>query len=153
MAMMKRDPFDALMPLREAMNRLFEESFIGPRFEFLTGRTFPLDVYESEDKQKYVVEASLPGLKIEDIQVTAEGDTLSIRVAKREETKVEKGNYMRHERYEGEMDRMITLPSTIEPANVQAEYEHGVLKITIPKSATIASKQIPIRVKETTGSR
>ncbi|HEY4388748.1 MAG TPA: Hsp20/alpha crystallin family protein [Ktedonobacteraceae bacterium] len=52
-----------------------------------------------------------------------------------------------------EMDRMITLPSTIEPANVQAEYENGVLRIIIPKSVAAASKQIPIRAKETASSR
>ncbi len=57
MTLIWRDPFDAMMPLREAVNRLYEESFIGPRFEFLTPRTFPVDIYESEDKLYYVLEA------------------------------------------------------------------------------------------------
>jgi hypothetical protein len=48
MLMRPRDPFEALTPLREAMSRLFEESFVGPRFEFFVGRTFPLDIYESD---------------------------------------------------------------------------------------------------------
>jgi HSP20 family protein len=83
MSMMRRDPFDALTPLREAMNRLFEESFVGPRLEAFSRHTFPLDIYESKDKQ-YVVEAALPGLKSEDIQITAEGNVLSIHTEKKE---------------------------------------------------------------------
>lgn len=153
MSLMRRDPFEALMSLREAMNRLLEESFIGPRFEFFTGRTFPLDVYESPDKQQYVIEASVAGFKPEEIQVTAEGDTVMIRAAKKEEAKAEKGAYMRHERYEGEINRSVTLPSTIDATKVEASYEHGVLTLRIPKTEEMKPKQIPIQIKEITGAR
>jgi HSP20 family protein len=135
------------------MNRLFEESFIGPRFELFTGRTFPLDVYESPDKQQYVIEASVSGFKPDEIQVTAEGDTVMIRAAKKEEAKAEKGAYMRRERYEGEISRSVTLPSTIDATKVQASYEHGVLTLRIPKTEEMKPKQIPIQVKEITGAR
>src|SRR5436305_7242978 len=57
MSLVPRDPFDALTPLREAMNRLFEDSFFGPRFDILTGRAFPVDLYETEDGKQYVIEA------------------------------------------------------------------------------------------------
>lgn len=147
MSMILKDPFDAFTPLREAMNRLFEESFVGPRFEFYFGRTFPLDIYESEDKQ-YVVEASLPGLKPEEMQITAEGDMLTIHVTRKEETKTEKDAYVRRERYEGEMSRTITLPTAVEADKVQASYEHGILKLYIPKAEAVRPKQIPIQVKE-----
>ncbi len=147
MSLIPRDPFEAFMPLREAMNRLFEDSFITPRFEFFTARTFPLDIYESEDKQQYVIEASVSGFKPEEIQVTAEGDTLSIRAAKKEEKKEEKGTYMRQERYEGEMSRSVTLPSSIDASKVQATYEQGVLTLRVPKAEGAKSKQIPIQVK------
>lgn len=148
MSMIRRDPFDELMPLREVMNRLFEESFVGPRLGFFTGRTFPLDVYQTEDKQQYVVEASLAGFKPEDIHITAEGDTVTIRAAKKEETKSEKSSYIRSERYEGEMSRTVTLPSMIDTNKVVATYEHGVLKVTIPRAEGMQIKQIPIQVKE-----
>jgi HSP20 family protein len=147
MSMIRRDPFEALMPLREAMYRLFEDSFVGPRFDLVFGRTFPLDVYETEDKQRYIVEAPLPGFKPEEIEVTAEGDTLTIRAAKKEEKKTERGAYVRHERYEGEMSRTITLPTVIAPDKVEATYEHGILKLYIPKTAEAKPKQIPIQVK------
>ena len=152
MSMIPRDPFEALMPLREAMNRLFEESFIGPRFEFFPARTFPLDIYESEDKQQYVFEAPVSGFKPEEIQVTVEGNTLTIRAAKKEETKAEKGTYMRRERYEGEMSRSVTLPSAIDESRVQATYEHGVLTLRVPKAEGAKPKQIPVQVKETAGA-
>ncbi len=148
MSMMMRDPFEALTPLREAMNRLFEESFVGPRFDLFTGRAFPVDVYETEDKQKYVVEASLPGVKLGNLQITVEDDMLTIRVAKKHEEKTEKGAYMRRERYEGEMYRSITLPTHIDADKVEAVYEHGVLKLLIPKSAAMKPKQIPVKIKE-----
>ena len=153
MSLIRRDPLEALMPLREAMNRLFEESFVTPRFEFFSARTFPLDIYESEDKQQYVVEASVSGFKPEEIQVTAEGDTLTIRAAKKEEKKEEKGAYVRRERYEGEMSRSVTLPSAIDASKVQATYEQGVLTLRIPKAEGAKPKQIPIQVKQATGAR
>ncbi len=148
MSMIPRDPFEALTPLREAMNRLLEESFVGPRFELLTARTFPLDIYESEDKQQYVIEASVSGFKPEEIRITAEGNTLMIRAAKKEEKKEEKGAYVRRERYEGEMSRSVTLPSAIDASKVEATYEHGVLTLRIPKAEGAKPKQIAVKVKE-----
>lgn len=148
MSFVPRDPFDALMPLRDAMNRLFEESFVGPRFEFFAGRTFPIDIYEADHQQQYVVEAALPGLKPKDVQITTRDDTLTIRVAKKHEEKVETGAYVRRERYEGEMSRTISLPTSIDADKVQATYEHGVLTLHIPKTEAAKPKQIPIQVKE-----
>jgi len=153
MSMMIRDPFDALMPLRDAMNRLIEESFIGPRFEFWAGRAFPVDVCETEDKMQYVVKASLPGVKLEELQITAVGDMLTISVVKKHEEKVEKGNYLRHERFEGEMSRTISLPSFIEVEKVEATFEHGVLTLHIPKAESAKPKQITVKVKELAGAR
>ena len=74
MTLITRDPFEAMVPLREAMNRLFEESFLGPRIEFFTPRTFPVNIYEAEEKQQYVIEAALPGFTPEELQITAVGD-------------------------------------------------------------------------------
>jgi HSP20 family protein len=148
------DPFASMTPLREAMNQLFEESFVGPRLDFFTGRVFPLDLYETEDKKFYIVEAALSGFKPEEIEITAEGDTLTIHAAKKmEEKKKEKGSYMRHERYEGEMMRSITLPGLIEPEKVEATYEHGILKLHIPKAEIVKPKQILVKVKEAVGAR
>jgi HSP20 family protein len=148
MTLVLRDPFDAMVPLREAMNRLFEESFIGPRFEFLTPHTFPVNIYETEDKQQYVIEAALPGFKPEEVQITAVGDTLTIVAAKKEEAKVEKGSYMRREHSVGEMSRTFTLPTFVDAEKVEAVFEHGVLKLYIPKEEEGKPRQIPVKSKE-----
>ena len=149
MSMMWRDPREAITPLRDVMNRLFEESFIWPgRLEVLTGRTFPVDVYETKDQQGYIVEASIPGAKPEDISISAMGDTLTIRYATKGGEKVERPNYVRRERYEGEMTRTISLPTQIQSEKVEATYEHGVLKLQVPKSEAEKPKQIEVKVKE-----
>lgn len=153
MSLIWRDPFEATMPLREALNRLFEESFIGTRFEFLTPRTFPVDIYESEDKLHYVIEASLPGFKPEELHITAVGDTLTIKAVKKEEEKLEKELYVRRERYMGEMTRTFTLPTVVEVEMIEAVFEHGVLKLYIPKAKEVKPKEIPIKVKELAGVR
>ncbi|HYL41755.1 MAG TPA: Hsp20/alpha crystallin family protein [Ktedonobacteraceae bacterium] len=153
MTLIRRDPFEAMLPLREAMNRLFEESFIGPRFEFLTPRTFPVDIYESEDKLFYVIEAALPGFKPEELHITAMGDTLTISAVKKEEEKLEKETYVRQERYTGEMTRTFTLPTVIDAEKIEAVFEHGVLKLSIPKAEEVKPKAIPIKVKELAGVR
>jgi HSP20 family protein len=148
MSLMRRDPFEALMPLRDAMNRLFEESFFWPgRFEAFTGRSFPVDVYESKDQKAYMVEASLPGAKPEDISVSAEGNTLTVSYTTKGEQKEEKPNYVRRERFEGEMSRTITLPVQIQPEKVEATYEQGVLKLLVPKSEAAKPSQIQVKVK------
>ena len=148
MTLITRDPFEAVVPLREAMNRLFEESFLGPRFEFFTPRTFPVNIYETEDKQQYVIEAALPGFTPEELQITAVGEMLTITAAKKSEEKVEKGTYMRHERHEGEMSRTFTFPTFVDAEKVQATFEHGVLKLSIPKTEEAKPKQIPVKIKE-----
>jgi HSP20 family protein len=149
----RKDPFEAMMPLREAMNRMFEESFIWPgRLEVFAGRNFPVDVYESKDKQGYVVEASLPGAKPEDISISAMGDTLTISYTTKREEKTEKPNYVRQERYEGEMTRTIVLPTQIQPEKVEATYDRGVLKLEIPKSEAARPKQIEVKAKEGAGA-
>ncbi len=147
MSMIWRDPFEAPMSLREAMSRLFEGNLGWPeRGEAVTGRTFPVDVYESKDGQEYIVEAPLPGAKPEDIAITAMGNTLTIRYVTKGEEKVEKPNYVRHERYEGEMSRIITLPGPINPDNIQAKYERGILTLHVPKAEGAKPKQIPVQV-------
>jgi HSP20 family protein len=153
MSMILKDPFDALMPLREAMNRLFEDSFVWPgRLEVFTGRSFPVDVYETKDQHGYIVEAAIPGAKPEEISITALGDTLTITYATKGEEKVEKPNYVRHERFEGAMSRTIVLPTPIVAEKVETTYEHGVLKLQIPKTEVAKPKQIAVKVKEPVGA-
>ncbi len=69
-----------------------------------------------------------------------------------QEQKEEKGRYIRRERYEGEMTRVVSLPGPIDESRVEATYEHGVLKVHIPKAAGSQSRQIPVKLKEASGT-
>ncbi len=161
------EPFAGLMSLREAMNRLLEESFIGPTALEPFRRLMPVDLRETETQ--YVIEASLPGVKVKEIRVTATTDTVTIRAARTGETgpdkEKEKGKekeaaqgkenrqhgqqerYVRRERYQGEISRTIGLPGPINPDQVTATYEHGVLTLTLPKSAKSVLAEIPIEIR------
>ncbi|HEY7021228.1 MAG TPA: Hsp20/alpha crystallin family protein [Ktedonobacterales bacterium] len=151
----KHDAYEPMTPLREVMNRLLEESMVGlGRIEpWFTGRAFPLDLLETEDA--YMVEAALPGFKPEEIEVTALGDTLTIRAQhdERKEQRDEKHGkesvYLRRERSVGEFVRVIELPMTLDPKKVTAGYEHGLLTLRIAKTEREKPVVIPIKKRET----
>ncbi|HJV53175.1 MAG TPA: Hsp20/alpha crystallin family protein, partial [Noviherbaspirillum sp.] len=87
-----------------------------------------------------------PGVKKEDIKISIEGSTVSIRAETREE-KQEKmeGNMMRSERYFGEQYRSFSLPQEVDEGKAEAKYQDGVLSLTLPKKAGATSKQITIQ--------
>ena len=121
-----RDPFTVPVSLRQMMNRLFEDNLMTPRSLEPFRQLVPIDLRESETE--YVIEASLPGIKPEEVEVTANDNLLTIHATRKhaEEKKSEKsGRYVRRERYEGEMFRTVALPSAIDASKVSAAYEHG----------------------------
>ena len=140
------EPFGMITPLREAMNNLLEDSFVNPaRFDPLIGRAILMDVFETP--AEYTIEATLPGVKPEDVKVSATADTITIRAhTKRETHEAEKGAYVRRERREGEMTRSITLATPIDPERITADYEHGILKLTAPKVKVAEPHQISVKV-------
>src|ERR1700688_4783650 len=142
MSMMLREPFEAMTPLRDVMNRLVEESFIWPeRLDVSAARAFPMDIRESDDKQQYIIEANVAGFKPEEIQITSSGDMITIHAAKKGEAKTEKAGYVRRERYMGEMTRTVTLPSHIDADKIQATCDQGVLALRIPKAEDAKPRQ------------
>lgn len=150
MSIARYDPFDALTPFRETVNRLIEEGMVGfGRFEPF-GRVFPLDVRDTATE--YIVEAAIPGVKPEELHVSASGNTLTIQATRKREEKAETPEkaevYVRRERYLGEMSRVIELPTPIEASGVTANYEHGVLTLHVPKAAKAEPVTIPIRMQE-----
>jgi HSP20 family protein len=151
---LKHEAYEPMTPLREVMNRLLEESMVGlGRIEpWFTGRAFPVDLLETEDA--YVVEAALPGFKPEEIEVTALGDTLTIRAhhderkEQRDEKPSKEGIYLRRERSAGEFVRVIELPMALDPKKITAAYEHGLLTLRIAKTAREKPVVIPIKRRE-----
>ena len=142
------EPFSQLMSLREAMDRLFEESFVRPGRRWLAPLEMPrlaLDMYETEDD--VVVKATIPGVKPEDIDITITGDTLSIRGEAEEETEVKRENYIRQERRYGAFSRSVTLPSGVETEKAEASFENGILTLQIPKAEEVKPKVIKVKTK------
>jgi HSP20 family protein len=136
-----------MVNLRQAMDRLFDESFTRPwHLIGWEGENFvPLDVYETDDE--LVVKASLPGVKPGDVDVSIVGDTLSVRGEFRAEEETKKPSYYRQERRYGNFHRAVTLPAQVEPDKAEAIFEHGVLTLTVPKAAAAKPKTIKVKAR------
>jgi HSP20 family protein len=104
-----------------------------------------IDLYETENE--YVVEAELPGLKQEEINVHVEDDVLTISGERKRERQIRKENLYRAERFYGKFERSISLPKDADKENIKASYKDGVLKITIPKKEETKPKKIDIKIE------
>lgn len=146
MSLSRWDPFREMLSLREAMNQLLESSFVRPGGGAQgagQAQGLPLDVHEQGDN--YVVTAALPGVKPEDIHIDVLGDTLTIRAETSQENERNQGGYLLRERRRGAIQRAITLPTALDADNVNADYEHGILTITLPKSPASTPRRIAVR--------
>ena len=143
------EPFGNMMSLREAMNRLFEESFLRPGALTTgedTGMNAPVDVYETE--QNVVLKAAVPGVKPEDLDVSITGDVLTIKGEFKEEREQEqRRNYIRQERRYGSFCRQLTLPTAVDANKVSANFENGVLTLEMPKREEVKPKTVKITAK------
>jgi HSP20 family protein len=144
MAIQLWDPFREAVSLRDAMNALLQESFIRPGslLPHDGSAVLPLDVNETEND--FVIKASMPGVKPEDVQITARGDTLTIRgESKSEEEKKDERWHLRERRF-GAFERSLALGAPISADQAQAHYEDGVLTLTMPKAEEARPRQIKI---------
>jgi HSP20 family protein len=142
------DPFGEMTGLRRAMDRWLDEGMPRPwrMLGWDSGEgNVTLDVYETDEA--LVVRASLPGVKPEDVEVTITGETLTIKGESKREEEEKKTNYYRQESWYGTFARSLTLPSQVEAEKTEAIFEHGVLKLTIPKVAAARPKTIKVTPK------
>ena len=142
--MTRFDPLGEMMSLREAMNSLLEDSFVSPRV--VRGHenlSMPLDVAETKDA--YIVEAAIPGVKPEDLDITFQDNVLTISGEVRQEHNTgEKPNYHRVERRYGRVARSISLPAQIQADRIQANLNHGILRLEIPKAEAVKPRRIAV---------
>lgn len=147
----RSSPIGELVSLRQAMDRLFEDSFVragpfGSRGWGLGSESvgFPLDVTRDGDALK--IEAALPGIKPDDVEITVENGVLSIRAESRTERSEEndQGEVLVREIRRGSVSRSIALPSGLEPDKASASFEDGMLRLTIPVAETVKPRQIRI---------
>ncbi len=139
------DPWADFISLKEAMDRLLEESFVLPRTYTRERRyRLPLDVYTTPEE--VVITAPLAGVKPEDVDITIEGDTITIKGEVK--PPVENVEYLLQERRYGPFSRTIRLDIPVEPSKAEASFENGLLTITIPKAEAIKPKTIKVVKKK-----
>jgi HSP20 family protein len=137
------------MTLRDAMDRLFDDAFTRPfsvvRNGGATWSALPIDMYETNDD--VVVRAVVPGFLPENVQISVTGDVLTIRgELKREENQRDRAWHIREHRL-GSFERSIALPVRVVSNQASAEFENGILTITLPKAEEVKPKSITIKAK------
>jgi HSP20 family protein len=140
------DPFREFTTLQDRMNRLFQSSVSEGREEALSTSSFApaVDVYE--DEHNVVLKIEVPGIDEKDIDVRIENNTLTVHGERKFEKEEKEENYRRIERQYGSFTRSFTLPTTVDAEKVSANYEKGILKVTLSKKAEAKPKQIKVNV-------
>ncbi len=145
LALARWDPFSETTSLRDALNRLVETSFVRPSAALVgTPLIVPVDV--SENENAYTVEASLPGMKPEEVNITVQENVLTISGERKERLERKEGDqviYQEH-RY-GSFSRSFSLPVAVDADKAKAQFENGMLRLTIPKAEAARPKQIKIQ--------
>lgn len=138
------EPMREMITLREAMDRLFNDAFTPSSFS--GGLQIPaVDLYQTDNE--VVVKASLPGLKADDVQITITGEMLTLKGEFKQEDEVsEKAYHLREQRY-GLFERAFALPTEVVADKAKAEFENGILTITLPKAEEVKPKIITVKAK------
>jgi HSP20 family protein len=140
------EPFREAVSLRDAIDRLFEESMVRPGSFFAPALEGPaVDMYQTKDD--VIVKATIPGVKPEDVDISITGDVLTIKGEFKEDEKIEKDQYIYQERRAGQFCRQVSLPVSVKTDKAQAEFEHGVLTLRLPKAEAAKPKSIKVKVK------
>lgn len=145
MTVVRYDPFRDLRTLQEEVNRLFSTNFSRAFDDEGIGRGAwapSVDIYENKDQ--IVLEAELPGMKQEDFDLSIENNVITLRGERKFEKTDETDNYHRVERSYGAFTRSFTLPQTVSPEGATAEYNNGVLRVTLPKREETKARRIQI---------
>jgi HSP20 family protein len=153
--MVSQFPFGSeFVLMRDAMNQLLQDSFIpsgGGRFPWSTGsstmaRPMPLDLYATPDEA--VVIAAVPGLNHQDLEITYTKNTLTLSGSIPSAVDSEQGKnatWYAHELWSGQFQRMVTLPFEVDAEKAEATFEHGMVRITLPKAEWAKPHKIAIK--------
>jgi HSP20 family protein len=134
--------------LHDTLDRLMDDTFQSDSGLSLHEGFAPIDVYQTEDE--VVIEALMPGVKPDNLDVSLMGDTLSIRGEVRQEREVSDDadrDYLIRERRYQRYSRTLRLPTLIQAEKAEAEFENGVLRLTLPKAEEVKPKTIKIKAK------
>jgi len=143
-----RRPFESFQSLRR-LNSVLDEAFSTWPLQqdesgAITSAWYPaVDVFEDKDAVKIVAE--LPGVKPQDVKLSLESNTLTIRGEKKQQAEERSERVHRYERSYGSFERAFVLPSTVDGEKISAEYRDGVLTVTVPKAERARPREIPVR--------
>ena len=138
------NPLREAMSLSRQMDRLMEGAMSGTDlWDDSMDWALPLDVIENDNE--YVVKASLPGIKADDIEVIYHNQTLTVKGEMKQEEDVSEKKYHLHERRYGVFSRSITLPSGVDGDSIKADFENGVLTLSLPKKEELKARRINIQ--------
>ena len=141
------EPAREMMTLREAMDRLFDDAFTRPlsiRDDWSVS-TPAIDMYQTDDE--IIVKAAIPGMKADEVQINVTGEMLTLKgEMKHEEEKKEKAWHIREQRW-GAFERSVALPTEVVADKAKAEFENGILIITLPKAEQVKPKTITVKAK------
>lgn len=154
----RRNPYGELTTLQDRLNQLFTQPF-GPLWraggidQGLTASTFvpAVDIYE--DEHNIVLTAEVPGVEEKDLDISLENGVLTVSGERKMENEERENNFHRIERTYGRFTRSFTLPPTVDENNVKAEFNNGVLKITVAKREEAKPKQIKIEPGKTPAAK
>jgi len=139
------EPFRRATSLQDQVNRLFSDVLErGSEESSLTAWAPSVDIYETE--HELVVKADLPEVDPKDLDIRVENNILTIRGERKFEKKVNEENYLRVERSYGSFARSFTLANTVNSEAIKADYQNGVLTLSIPKREEAKPKQIKVNV-------
>jgi HSP20 family protein len=145
MAITRWDPFREVATLQNRLNSLFQDYNRGEG-DLVSTANFvpPVDVYE--DEHQIVLKLEIPGMKLEDLDIQLENNNLTVRGERKFEKEEKEENFHRIERRYGSFYRAFTIPNTVNPDSVKADYDAGVLRIQLEKRAEAKPKQIKVQV-------
>lgn len=140
------EPAREMMSLREAMDRLFDDAFTRPFSLARDGWSAPaIDMFQTDDE--IVVKAALPGFKPDEVQINVTGEVLTLKgEVKQQDEKKERAWHIREQRF-GTFERSIVLPTDVVADKAKAEFENGILTVTLPKAEEVKPKIINIKAK------
>jgi HSP20 family protein len=138
------DPFREVASLQNRVNSLFREMNEGDSPLAAASFVPAVDIYE--DTKKVVLKLEVPGIEEKDLDIRVENNTLTVKGERKFEKDEKEENFHRIERRYGSFYRAFTLPTTIDPENVTAGYNNGILKLELSKKPEAQPKQIKVNV-------
>lgn len=137
--MTRWEPFAELAELRDRLDRAFGEMAGGE------GRTWAPRIDVAREKERIVVQAELPGIKPEEVEISIEGDVLTISGHHEQTEEKKERDFVRRERRYGSFSRSMPLPEGLDPDQIEADYEDGVLEVSIPVPPEEKAKKVQIK--------